>query len=294
MSRNPTKQRGASTGPVSKRHKENLSQTRCTATTLAIAKGELQTIPWQDEKNRQNKIHKRDYHAFLDDSIRKYNLDNGVDLHIENVMMNILMGILFRSQIPIHRLRSLQPMIYGTEEGKNSGKDGNLLAFRLPFQSSEQDRSKFLLETLQGEDTPFWGLCGAQVAPMGDMISGGLTKGAPLCSDGKWCWGLGCIDPPTQMMTVLEAFKNEYGHGNNVVNVGVEVLIRGVPRRGPVPDEPPSVDVADRFVYRSRNTRNKLLTFSPTDAVITGLIFFNATAEEMPFWDSILYFDEPE
>ena len=295
LSRNPTEQLGASANPVSKRHNEKPSQKCCLATTLAIAKVELQTIPNQDPvdghlKNQQNMLHKRDYYNFLKESICKYNMDNNADLHIENTTMNVMMSVLFRSQIPIQRLRSLQPVIFGPEQ---SGKEGSLLAFRLPIKVLQQDLSKISPETLQGDEVLTWGLCGSHAAQIGDCIMGGLTKAGPQCYDGKWCWAFGSLHEqgPTetlasgQMLLLLEKFKR---HVCNMANVAVEVTHCGMLVKGQPPPEPGP----PRVIFHSRTSAGRQHAFLPTDAVVTGLLFYNTTSGELPGWPADLRFDE--
>lgn len=270
----------------------------CPTTTLAIAKVKLQTIPNQDPgdwrlKNQQNKLRKMDYRTYLVDSIRKYNMNNGADLQIENITMNLMMSILCSSQIPTQRLESLHPVIIGgPEHGKeNSGEEGRHVAFRLPIKVLQEDLHKRSLENLDGEEVLMWGLCGSNAAHIADILRSGLTKAGHECYDGKWCWALECVsthpEARGQMQVLLEKFKQSIDV--NVVNVAVEVMHCGRLVRG----LPPQELAQPREIFRSRRkTRSVWHAFLPTDAVVTGLIFYNPTSGELPGWPADLDFDE--
>ena len=204
-------------------------------------------------------------------------------------MMNVMMSILFQSEIPLSRLRDLQPLTYPKDH-----KDfpDELLAIRLPFNTLPEDLNKIAPETKGVSELTMWGLHGSAAANIGLIVRDGFKAFSPESdwgSGGCWCigrspsWTRGALH--YEMMHWLEKFKTG---GKNYCNVAVEVMFIGEQVKSN-----DAADVGDRkfaHVKPKSGSKHNYYCFDKNDAVVTGLWFFNE--EMMEDWPDQLDFQE--
>lgn len=249
----------------------------------------LQIIPNQDpQENPAETPGKKEYYEALEQSIHKYNLVHEKDLCIFPCMMNVLMSILFQSDIPLSRLGDLQPLIYPAD---HKDSPGEVLAIRLPFETLEADYNKIAPETKGAHELTMWGLHGSAAANLGLIIRDGLQQFNPESewgSGGCWCigrwlsWSRNALD--WDMAHWLEKFKTGT---RNSCQVAAEVTFIGEQV-----ESNNAIDVGPRkFAHvKGSGTKHNYYCFDESDSVITGLWFFNP--KTMEDWPAELDFKE--